>query len=145
MAGAPAAHHFYLYLAAALTVLVVMDAFTSNAVVDMRQKTYDLMTRYRYREAGGRQPDRDRRFNEASLAAMAPDYGRWPWPRQVLGEFVQHLEAQRPEGGGVRHPGPDLDVYNADSDTYFNEAIAATDNTYFPWLRLAPASDSRPS
>ena len=134
--------NFYLYLAAALTVLVVMDAFTSNAVVDMRQKTYDLMMRYRIVKPAADSQIVIVDINEASLAAMAPDYGRWPWPRQVLGEFVQHLEAQRPKAVVFDILFSDPDVYNADSDTYFNEAIAATDNTYFPWLRLAPASDS---
>ena len=35
----------------------------------------------------------------------------------------------------------DPDVYNADSDAYFSEAVAGTDNTYFPWLRLSRESD----
>jgi CHASE2 domain-containing sensor protein len=35
----------------------------------------------------------------------------------------------------------DPDVYNPDSDAYFNEVIAGTDNTFFPMLRLATESD----
>ena len=85
-------NNFYLYLAAAISVLVVADAFTLHSVVDMRHNAYDLMVRYRIVK-----PPADNQIvivdiNQASLAAMAPDYGRWPWPRQVLGEFVQHLE-----------------------------------------------------
>lgn len=134
-------NNFYLYLAAALSVLVMVDAFTLRSVVDMRQKAYDLMVRYRIVK-----PPADAQIvivdiNEASLAAMAPDYGRWPWPRQVLGEFVQHLETQHPKAVVFDILFSDPDVYNADSDAYFNEAIAHTDNTYFPWLRLAPEND----
>jgi adenylate cyclase len=33
-------------------------------------------------------------------------------------------------------------VYNADSDAYFDAAIAKTDNTYFPMLRLDTADDA---
>ncbi|MDP2805735.1 MAG: CHASE2 domain-containing protein, partial [Gallionellaceae bacterium] len=36
----------------------------------------------------------------------------------------------------------DADVYNADSDAYFNAAIAATNNTFFPLLRLDQDSDA---
>ena len=134
-------NNFYLYLAAVFSVLIVVDVYALHSVVDMRQKAYDLMVRYRVVK-----PPADNQIviidiNEASLAAMAPDYGRWPWPRQVLGEFVQHLETQQPRAVVFDILFSDPDVYNADSDTYFNDAIAATGNTYFPWLRLPPASD----
>ena len=81
-------NNFYLYLAAVFSVLAVADAFTLRSVVDMRQSAYDAMIRYRVV-----QPQADPQIvivdiNEASLAAMAADYGRWPWPRQALGEFL---------------------------------------------------------
>ncbi|MEO8165993.1 MAG: CHASE2 domain-containing protein, partial [Betaproteobacteria bacterium] len=134
-------NNFYLYLAAMLSVLVVMDAFTVRAIVDMRQKTYDLMVRYRIVQPAADEQIVIVDINEASLAAMASNYGRWPWPRQVLGEFVQNLEAQQPKAVVFDILFSDPDVYNADSDTYFNDAIAETDNTYFPWLRLGPQND----
>ena len=40
-------NHFYLYLAAVISVLAVADAFTLRSVVDMRHKAYDMMVRYR--------------------------------------------------------------------------------------------------
>jgi CHASE2 domain-containing sensor protein len=132
---------FYLYLAAALSVLIVADALTLRAVVDMRQRTYDLMIRYRIVKP---QPDPQIvivDLNEASLAAMAKDYGRWPWPRQVLGEFVEKLQEQQPRAIVFDVLFSDPDIFNPDSDAYFNEVIAGTANTYFPMLRLAPESD----
>jgi CHASE2 domain-containing sensor protein len=134
-------NNFYLYLAAALSLFVVVDALTLRAVVDMRQRTYDLMIRYRIFK-----PEPDPRIvivdvNEASLAAMAKDYGRWPWPRQVLGEFVERVQEQQPQSIVFDVLFSDPDVFNPDSDAYFNEVIAGTTNTYFPMLRLAPDSD----
>lgn len=134
-------NNFYLYLAAAVSMLIVLDAFTLHSVVDMRHKTYDMMIRYRVV-----QPRADPQIvivdiNEASLAAMAPDYGRWPWPRQVLGEFLENLEAHQPKAVVFDILFSDPDVYNPDSDAYFNEAVAAAGNAYFPMLRLAPESD----
>jgi CHASE2 domain-containing sensor protein len=81
-------------------------------------------------------------INEASLAAMAREYGRWPWPRQVLGEFVEQVEKQRPKAIVFDILFSDPDVYNPDSDAYFDAAIAATGNTFFPMLRLDPADDA---
>jgi CHASE2 domain-containing sensor protein len=134
-------NNFYLYLAAAISVLAVADAFTLRSVVDMRHKAYDVMVRYRIVQPAADDQIVIVDINEASLAAMAPDYGRWPWPRQVLGEFLQHLETQRPRAVVFDILFSDSDVYNADSDAYFNEVVAGTDNTYFPWLRLSPESD----
>ena len=31
-------------------------------------------------------------IDEASLAALAPPFGRWPWPRQVLANVASHVE-----------------------------------------------------
>ena len=135
-------NNFYLYLAAAFTAFAILDAFALHTVVDMRHKTYDIMIRHRLV-----QPRADPQIvivdiNEASLAAMAVDYGRWPWPRQVLGEFLENLEAQKPRAVVFDILFSDPDVYNPDSDAYFNDAVAGTTNTYFPWLRLSPASDT---
>lgn len=129
-------NNFYLFLAALLTLLIVLDASIFNIGTNMRQKAFDMMVRYRVIAP---QPDPDIviiDINEASLAALAPEYGRWPWPRQVMGEFLEHLEIQQPKAVVFDILFSDADVYNPDSDAYFNEVIAATDNTYFPFVRL---------
>jgi CHASE2 domain-containing sensor protein len=132
---------FYLYLAGLFTVFAVLDTTVLHFTGEMRQATFDAMVRYRLIVP---KPDPDIvivDINEASLAAMARDYGRWPWPRQVLGEFVEQVEKQQPRAVVFDILFSDADVYNPDSDAYFNDAIAATNNTFFPMLRLDPASD----
>ena len=134
-------NRFYIYLAAAFTVFVVLDAAVSQFTAGMRQTTFDAMVRYRVVVP---KPDPDIvivDINEASLAAMSAEYGRWPWPRQVLGEFLENLERQRPKAVVFDILFSDADVYNPDSDAYFDAAIAATDNAYFPYLRLDRTSD----
>ena len=129
-------NNFYLFLAALLTVLIVLDASVFNVGTNMRQKAFDFMVRYRVVQP---QPDPEIVIvdvNEASLAALAKDYGRWPWPRQVMGEFLEHLEEQQPKAVVFDILFSDADVYNPDSDAYFNDVIAGTDNTYFPFVRL---------
>ena len=133
--------NFYLYLAGLFSLLIVADTAFLHLTANMKQGAFDMMVKYRLVV-----PEADRDIvivdiNEASLAAMAKDYGRWPWPRQVLGEFVEQIEKQHPKAVVFDILFSDADVYNPDSDAYFDAAIAATSNTYFPMLRLDPADD----
>lgn len=133
---------FYLYLAALFTLFAVLDTAVLHITENMRQAAFDTMVRYRIVVP---KPDNDIiivDINEASLAAMANDYGRWPWPRQVMGEFIEQIEKQQPKAVVFDILFSDADVYNPDSDAYFDAAIAATNNTFFPMLRLDPASDA---
>lgn len=134
-------NNFYIYLAALLTVFVLLDAGLFHVGENMRQKAFDFMVRSRVLAPA---PDKDIVIvdvNEASLAAMAKEYGRWPWPRQVFGEFLENLEAQHPKAVIFDILFSDADVYNPDSDAYFNDIIRGTDNTFFPFLRLPDSSD----
>lgn len=134
--------NFYLYLAGVFTVFAIADTAFLHVTQQMRQGAFDAMVRYRIHPP---KPDPDIvivDINEASLAALSKDYGRWPWPRQVLGEFVEQIEKQHPKAVVFDILFSDADVYNADSDAYFNAAIAASDNTYFPMLRLDEDSDA---
>lgn len=135
-------NNFYLYLAGLFSVVVVLDVFVFHQVVDLRQKSYDFVIKNRLIK-----PKPDPQIvivdiNEASLAALSKEYGRWPWPRQVLGEFVEILEQQKPKAVVFDILFSDPDVYNEDSDAAFNEVIAGTDNVFFPMLRLPEQSDS---
>jgi len=134
--------NFYLYLAVVFSVFAIADTAFLHVTQNMRQGAFDTMVRYRIHTP---KPDPNIvivDINEASLAAMANDYGRWPWPRQVLGEFLENIEKQHPKAVVFDILFSDADIYNEDSDAYFNSAIAASDNTYFSMLRLDPSSDS---
>jgi CHASE2 domain-containing sensor protein len=135
--------NFYLYVATLFTLLALADAVAFSYIVGMRQKAFDLMVRNRLHVA---RPATDIvivDIDEKSLAAMAPDYGRWPWPRQVLAEFVEKIEAQRPQAIVFDILFSDADLFNPDSDSYFDEVIARTRNTWFPLVRLDPAHDGQ--
>jgi adenylate cyclase len=134
-------NNFYIYLAALLTVLVLLDASTFGVGLNMRDKAFDFMVKYRVFQP---KPDKDIiivDINEASLAAFAKEYGRWPWPRQVLGEFVENIQAQNPKAIVFDIVFSDADIYNPDSDAYFNEVITACENCFFPILRLDASQD----
>ena len=134
-------NNFYIYLATLFTLLMLLDASTFGVGLNMRDKAFDFMVKHRVLQP---KPDKDIvivDINEASLAAFAKEYGRWPWPRQVLGEFVENIEAQNPKAIVFDIVFSDADIYNADSDTYFNDVIVACENCFFPILRLDASED----
>ena len=117
--------NFYLYLATLFTVLLLLDAGVFHRGEGMRDKAFDFMVKHRIFA-----PKADKDIvivdiNEASLAAFAKEYGRWPWPRQVMGEFVENIQAQNPKAIVFDILFSDADIYNPDSDAYFNEVITA--------------------
>ena len=134
-------NNFYIYLASLLTVFVLLDASTFGVGLNMRDKAFDFMVEYRVFVPVADKDIVIVDINEASLAAFAKEYGRWPWPRQVMGEFVENIQAQKPKAIVFDIVFSDADIYNPDSDAYFNEVIAASDNTFFPILRLDPSQD----
>ena len=134
--------NFYLYLATLFTVLLLLDAGVFHRGEGMRDKAFDFMVKHRIFA-----PKADKDIvivdiNEASLAAFAKEYGRWPWPRQVMGEFVENIQAQNPKAIVFDILFSDADIYNPDSDAYFNEVITACDNCFFPILRLDASQDN---
>lgn len=134
-------NNFYLYLSVLLTLFVLLDASVFQVGEKMRDRAFDVMVKNRIVVPKADPDIVIIDINEASLSAMAKEYGRWPWPRQVFGEFLENIEAQQPKAIVFDILFSDADVYNPDSDAYFNEVIATTNNTFFPMLRLAPESD----
>lgn len=134
-------NNFYLYLSALLTIFVLLDASVFGIGLNMRDRAFDFMVKNRIVVAKADLDIVIVDIDEASLNAMAAEYGRWPWPRQVFGEFVENIESQQPKAIVFDILFSDADIYNPDSDTYFNDVIAGTNNTFFPMLRLSAESD----
>jgi CHASE2 domain-containing sensor protein len=132
---------FYLYLAVFCSLIVIVDAVSLNLIKGMKFRTFDLIVKNRIVVQPADSSIVIVDIDEGSLAAMAEEYGRWPWPRQVFAEFLEMLEEQNPKAVVFDILYSDPDVFNPDSDEYFNEVIGATDNTYFPMLRLVPEND----
>jgi CHASE2 domain-containing sensor protein len=132
---------FYLYLAVLCSILVVLDAGSVELVKGMKLRTFDSIMKNRllYHPADPDIMIVD--IDEASLSSMAKEYGRWPWPRQVFAEFLEMIQEQEPQALVFDILFSDPDVYNEESDAYFNEVIASVPNTFFPMLRLSPSND----
>ena len=132
---------FYLYLAIFCSVLVVLDAGSFELIRGMKLKTFDVIMKNRilFHKADPDIVIVD--IDEASLEAMAQEYGRWPWPRQVFAEFLETLEEQQPSAVVFDILFSDPDVFNQESDSYFNDVVSESENTFFPMMRLSPTND----
>jgi CHASE2 domain-containing sensor protein len=119
----------------------VLDAGSVEVIRGMKLKTFDVIMKHRvlFQKADPNIVIVD--IDEASLEAMAKEYGRWPWPRQVFAEFLEMLQEQDPRAVVFDILFSDPDVFNKDSDSYFNEVVADMENTFFPMLRLSPTND----
>lgn len=81
-------------------------------------------------------------IDEGSLKAMAPRYGLWPWPRELLAEV-----ASRMEGAGAKAVLFDIlfvdpDTARTNSEVRFLEYVSASKISYFPFVRRDRSGDA---
>jgi len=131
----------YLLLAAVFSLLIVADTGLLNFVAAAETRLFDLLISNRLIVPKADPDIVILDIDEASLAAMAAEHGRWPWPNRVLGELVKGIEAQKPRAIVFDILFSDRDTQRPDSDAAFNAAIAQSTTTFFPMLRLDPQND----
>lgn len=132
---------FYVYLAAAFTVFALLDTALLHLTSEVRTEAFDAMVSHRVVPTPADPDIVILDIDEVSLASMSNDFGRWPWPREVIGKFVEQVEKQQPRAVVFDIMYSDPDVLNLDSDAYFNAVIARTKNTYFPMLMVDTSRD----
>jgi len=130
---------------AVLVSLIAVAAILGGHTRAMKDRAYDVIMKARLRAPAASPDIVILDLNEASLAAMAKEYGRWPWPRTVIGELVEGIARQKPKAIVFDIMFSDPDVYNKDADKYFREVVRRTPNTYFPLIRLDEANDKQSS
>jgi CHASE2 domain-containing sensor protein len=132
----------YLYLALIFSILILGNWGLIDLVSAAEIRLFDTLISHRLIVPT---PDPDIvivDIDEASLAGMAPEFGRWPWPNKVFGELVDRVGAQNPKAIVFDILFSDPDTQRPDSDAAFNSAIARSSSTFFPMLRLDPKNDS---
>jgi CHASE2 domain-containing sensor protein len=133
-------NRMYLLLAV-LVVVAAFAAIASGRTFGMKSQAYDFVVKNRFRPPA---PDPQIvlvDIDEASLAAMAPEYGRWPWPRSVMAEMVEALERAGVAAIVFDIVFADLDRDQADADQYLREVAARQRGSYFAMIRLDASND----
>lgn len=131
----------YLALALVFSLLIVGDTGILNLLRGAETRLFDTLISHRFVKPRADPDIVIIDIDEASLAAMAAKYGRWPWPNRVLGELVSGIEAQKPRAIVFDILFSDRDSLRPESDADFNAAIARSSSTFFPMLRLDPQND----
>jgi CHASE2 domain-containing sensor protein len=134
-------HRFYPALGVLLAA-VFLYAIAAGLTGGMKHQAYDLVMKSRFRTPA---PDPEIvliDIDEASLAAMAPQYGRWPWPRSVMAELAEGLVRQGARAVVFDITFSDPDVYHPESDRYLREVATRYENLFFPMIRLNPKNDA---
>lgn len=81
-------------------------------------------------------------IDERSLALLAPEHGRWPWPRSVLADGVQKIADSGARSILFNVLTSDPDKPNPDSDAALDFTAQALRPMAFPMLRLNPDNDA---
>jgi adenylate cyclase len=133
---------FYLVLALAFALAGAWDQFGHPFNTQLSHASFDWLMRHRPIAYA---PDRDivvLDIDEASLANLSPQYGRWPWPRQVLGEVATKLEAAGARAVTFDILFADPDVANPGSEAAFDRYVALSRKSFYPVVRLNPQDDA---
>lgn len=81
-------------------------------------------------------------IDERSLAALAPEHGRWPWHRGVLADGLERLSQAGARAVLFNVMMSDADKSNPDTDSAMEAAATIMRNVAFPVIRLNPANDA---
>jgi adenylate cyclase len=133
---------FYLILAL-LVVAGAVFGIGTGLTDGIKSQAFDTVMRNRFRS-----PPPDPALiivdvDEASLAAMAPEFGRWPWPRSLMAELVEGLARVRPAAIVFDIAFSDLDRSHPEADLYLRQVAEQSPETFFAMIRLNPDNDLR--
>lgn len=98
---------FYVLLAGIFLLVYLVLAFGMYDKPASSYQLYDVTSRFEYQYhwfnagAGEKRAVYVIDIDEASLSELASEYGRWPWSRGVLAEFIEYLSLAEPAAVGV--------------------------------------------
>lgn len=82
-------------------------------------------------------------IDERSLADMAPEFGRWPWPRDTLASVLDHAQRQGAAAVVFDVLFSDPDRLHPGGDRALEAAVRSGSAGFFPVLRLPAAIDAQ--
>ncbi|PYC23598.1 adenylate/guanylate cyclase domain-containing protein [Aquipseudomonas alcaligenes] len=74
-------------------------------------------------------------IDDTSLQALAGEAGKWPWPRALHAELLEHLLAQQAEAVVFDVLFSEADRFHPDADAYFGEVLASSERVYLAALQ----------
>lgn len=130
------------WLLLAIVLWTVVQFVQQPNTPTLNTKTYDNLVRQRWFTPPADPDILIVDIDEASLAHMAPEFGRWPWSRDTLAGALDWLEHQGAKAVVFDILFSDADTLSPGGDASFASAVASSRTSYFPVLRLNPENDS---
>ena len=124
------------------SIWVLLDVMVLQLTSGMARSSFDAMVRARMVASA---PDPRMviiDIDEATLARMAKEFGRWPWPRDTLATVLDHIEKQQPAAVAWDIIFSDADRLSPGGDAAFNAAVARSQHSHFAVTRLPSANDA---
>lgn len=141
-AGSLPAKRVIWSLALVFSGWVLIDVMVLHITNGIAQSSFDAMVRARVFAAAPDPRIVIVDIDEASLARMSKDFGRWPWSRDTLATALDFVEKQQPTAIVWDIIFSDADKLSPGGDVAFNEAVLRSKNSHFSVVRLLPTSDS---
>ena len=141
--GALPAKHVIRSLLLVFSAWVLLDVFVLRLSGGLAQSSFDAMVRNRVLTA---KPDPRLvivDIDEASLARLGPEFGRWPWPRDLLATTLAAIERQQPAAIVWDVVFSDPDRLNPGGDAAFDRAVLQSPHSHFSVVRLPAANDGQ--
>jgi len=134
---------FRTLLLVAFAVWTVIASLASPASHGIRTSTFDVMQRHRLWASA---PDPRLLIvdvDERSLAELAPEFGRWPWPRDTLAAVLAGSEAAGAEAVVFDVLFSDPDRSHPGGDKAFEAAVRKSSRSFFTVVRLPRQNDAK--
>jgi CHASE2 domain-containing sensor protein len=130
-------------LVALFSAWVLLDVFVLGLTGGLAHSTYDTMLRARFYATAPDPRIVIVDIDEASLARMGKEFGRWPWPRDTLATVLGHLEQQQPAAIVWDMVFSDADAMSPGGDAAFNQAVQRSAHSHFAVVRLPKTNDDK--
>lgn len=127
---------------AGFSIWVLFDVFVLRLTGGLTQSSFDAMVRARLLVAAPDPRIVIVDIDEASLAKMGHEFGRWPWPRDTLATVLDYIERQQPAAVVWDVVFSDADRLSPGGDAAFNHAASRSAHSHFSVVRLPPANDA---
>jgi adenylate cyclase len=135
--------NFYAVLAAFFIVAIIGNTALKIKSGEIDTNALDIALNYRLSSPAPNSQIIILDIDEKSLADMAGNHGRWPWPREVLAEGLAKLNEAKVSAVAFNIMLSDPDIKNPSSDEVFNQIAAESASTSFPLIRLNPNNDKQ--
>ncbi len=128
-------------LALVFCIWALLDVFVLRVSGGVANSTYDTMVRARFYAAAPDPRVVIVDIDEASLAQMGKEFGRWPWPRDTLATVLDYVEKQNPQAVVWDVLFSDADRLSPGGDKAFDEAVSRSVHSHFAVVRLPAEYD----